>query len=286
MSTIYPVPDSPRPVALAPAYQDYLAESRPGSVDMPGGRWDYRAGGRGEETILFLPGSLRRGEVWFPVAQSLAPRYRFVALSPPPIANMEEMVAGCLAVLAKEGIETFHAVGHSFGGMAAQALARLAPERVKSMALFNSAAPAAHNPAYMRWAFTSGLEMAAWCSKAVPDALARWIYPRRLSRTFLSTVSEEERGFWQAFLTRAIGDLGMQDICAVTLVAVPSFFRASTYTTDDLAGWGGRVLLVTAKDDTTMPPVTLKGLQKLYPRATCHAFTRGGHLAPLTRWEP
>lgn len=284
MCIIEPVPARSKPSALAPAYHEYMANSRAGAIAGPRGTWHYRAGGEGGETILFLPGSLRRGEVWFPVAQSLSPRFRFVAPSPPPIANMEEMVAGCLAVLEAEGIDTFHAVGHSFGGMAAQALARLAPQRVLSMALFNSAAPTPHNPALLRWAFTSGLEIAAWLSKAVPDALARWVYPLRLSHTFV-TVSEEERGFWRGFLTDAIGDLGMEEICAVTLNAVPRFFRDRAYHPTDLEDWAGKVLLVTAKDDTTIPQAAQRGLYRLYPKARRHTFPRGGHLSPLTRWE-
>lgn len=261
-----------------------MAGCEQSEVRTPHGVWKIYSGGKGNETILFLPGSLRKAEVWFPVADALSGQFRFVAPSPPPIETMEEMVSGCLCVMDAHGVDKFHAVGHSFGGMAAQALAHHMPNRVLSLSLFNTAAPTPLNSSGIHWAFTSGLTFLARLSMQVPDKWARWGYPRRLERTHLRTVSDGEKSFWTQFLTEGNERLSMEEIGAITLRAVPRFFRDTSFRLGDFRNWHNRVLLVNAEDDATIPRGAQRGLHALHPHAKVKSFATGGHLLPITRW--
>ena len=55
------------------------------------------------------------------------------------------------------------------------------------------------------------------------------------------------------------------------------------YAPDDLAGWGGRVLILEADDDPLFPPAARDALRALYPGAEVHTFHGTGHAAAVLR---
>lgn len=102
----------------------------------------YRAG-QGDG-VLLIQGVGARAEVWRPQVQELAGQYDTVAFDNRGIGgsrilggalDVATMADDALAIMDAAGIQRFHVVGHSMGGVIAQEVALRAPERVKSLAL-------------------------------------------------------------------------------------------------------------------------------------------------------
>ena len=106
----------------------------------------YAVAGAGP-AVLLIQGVGIAGAGWRPQIDGLLDSFRLVAVDnrgidgcvlPPGPLTIEDMAADTLAVMdhlrEREGIERFHVVGHSMGGVIAQELALSAPERVESLA--------------------------------------------------------------------------------------------------------------------------------------------------------
>ncbi|MFA5787411.1 MAG: alpha/beta fold hydrolase [Actinomycetota bacterium] len=92
--------------------------------------------------LVFGVGFARWG--WDPIAQPLAEKYRLVLIDnrgigesdvPTPPYRVREMAADVIAVMDDAGVERAHVVGTSLGGLIAQELAIIYPERVDKLVL-------------------------------------------------------------------------------------------------------------------------------------------------------
>jgi pimeloyl-ACP methyl ester carboxylesterase len=113
--------------------------SRPSAVvrpDMPiedaGGPVDYEERGRGP-SIVFVPGSCSTGAAWRPIISHCEAQFRCIATSLPGYGGTAERrsagdpsivhVATALEAVIRRAASPVHLVGHSFGGLAALAVA-------------------------------------------------------------------------------------------------------------------------------------------------------------------
>ena len=120
------------------------AKVRPRSLEREGGvRLRYTVTGDGA-AVLFVQGVGVHGDGWWPQVDALCDRFtcltfdnRGMGRSQPAGApvRVEQMAEDALAIMDAEGIDRFHVVGHSMGGLIAQQVALGAPVRVKSLAL-------------------------------------------------------------------------------------------------------------------------------------------------------
>jgi pimeloyl-ACP methyl ester carboxylesterase len=127
-------------------------EPSPGifSLRRPGARVTYRAArrtaGRGP-AVLLVQGVGVSGQGWRPQIEGLQDRFTLVAPDNRGVdgsdvaagtVTIEHFASDALAAMDAEGIEQFHLVGHSMGGLIAQEIALLAPQRVKSLVFMNT----------------------------------------------------------------------------------------------------------------------------------------------------
>jgi pimeloyl-ACP methyl ester carboxylesterase len=119
-------------------------------IDEAGGPIDYAEGGSGP-TIVLVPGSCSTGAAWRPVVRALGDRFRWVTTSLLGYGGTAERRTPCDCSISHEAdiLESLirraggpvHVVGHSFGGLAALAVALR--ERVPLASLTILEAPAA-----------------------------------------------------------------------------------------------------------------------------------------------
>ena len=112
-------------------------------VDTKGARIHYVCDGRGP-AVLLIQGVGVIGNGWKPQVDGLKDEFTLISIdnrgiglssqSTTPL-SIEDMATDALAVADVEGIERFHLVGHSMGGVIAQHLALTAPARVMSLTL-------------------------------------------------------------------------------------------------------------------------------------------------------
>jgi pimeloyl-ACP methyl ester carboxylesterase len=102
------------------------------TIEEPRGRVDYEESGRGL-TVVFAPGSCSTGAAWRPIISHCEARFRCVTTSLPGYGGTAERrsaddpsiahVAAALESVIRRTGSPVHVVGHSFGGLAALAVA-------------------------------------------------------------------------------------------------------------------------------------------------------------------
>jgi maspardin len=106
-----------------------------------GALWQYVTLGKGDSTVIFLPGAIGNYYIWWQQLLALSEDLRLISFSYPSLGSMECVQSGLNAVLRKEGIDRFHIIGSSMGGYIAQYLASTQPERLLSATFANSFVP-------------------------------------------------------------------------------------------------------------------------------------------------
>lgn len=112
-------------------------------VEVNGARLSYRVAGSGDPVIC-VQGVGVAGSGWQPQVAALATRYSTITFDNRGIGestlgsgalSIGLMAQDVLAIMAAEGIERAHLVGHSMGGLIALAVATEHPQRVRSLSL-------------------------------------------------------------------------------------------------------------------------------------------------------
>ena len=109
----------------------------------------YRWLGEGADPLVLIPGLGGKGTSWEPFLSAACARFRTLAFDPPgsgaapalrgPV-TIRQLACATLALLDHVGIERTAVIGRSMGGMIAQELALLAPERVSRLVLVSTTA--------------------------------------------------------------------------------------------------------------------------------------------------
>lgn len=230
-----------------------------------GHTWHFRRAGHGAEVVLLLTGVLGAGDFAFQQVAALERRYRVLIPDYPPVSSLDELVDGIVALLYSEGASRVHVVAGSFGGMAAQALVRRHPGRVRSPVLSHTGTP---EPG------SSARRLATLPLAIFPRSLLRLLFRRRLRGSFA-----EADAFWTRYFTETTARLARADILSRAHVALD--FAEERYGPDDLDTWPGRILILDADHDPLFPERRQQAVRALYPRAEVHTFRGTGHAAAI-----
>ncbi|HVV17668.1 MAG TPA: alpha/beta fold hydrolase [Polyangia bacterium] len=137
------------------------------TVETRGARIAYSDTGAGD-AVLLIQGVGLPGEGWRPQIDGLADRWRVLAFDNRGIGasqlaggavTIEDMAADALAVADAAGAQRIHVVGHSMGGVIAQAVALAAPTRVRSLAFLCTFARGAQAAKLSLGMFVTALRM-------------------------------------------------------------------------------------------------------------------------------
>ncbi len=106
----------------------------------------YSMEGEGHPVVL-LHGYLESSEIWRPLFEELAGRYRVIAPDlpghgmselPPGVPSLEKMGEALFSLFGELGVEHYCLLGHSMGGYLALAMAAQHPEQLRAFCLFHS----------------------------------------------------------------------------------------------------------------------------------------------------
>ena len=112
------------------------------TIEVDGVEWSYFSGGQGQKTILFLHGMGGAYDLWWQQINALESDYKIITYSlPEDINSLEKTSKGIQAILEKEKVDKFYAVGTSMGGYITQYLVRTMPERVEKAVFGNTFPP-------------------------------------------------------------------------------------------------------------------------------------------------
>lgn len=170
--------------------------------------------------------------VWDPVVPALAPGFRLIrpdirghggTTVPRGPYSMEQLAADMLAVMDALGVRTAAVAGISIGGVIAQEMARLAPDRVEALVLIDTALTIPNRGIYSERA---SLVRAQGMGAIVDAVIARWVTPGApahaaapLREALLATDAEGYAGAGEAIAACDLTETSRQ-IDAPTLVLV------------------------------------------------------------------
>jgi pimeloyl-ACP methyl ester carboxylesterase len=96
---------------------------------------------------------------------------------------------------------------------------------------------------------------------------------------------DSERAFWAAYVEELFTERLSKADQLSTVRCLLDFAHSYRLSSDDLADWGERILLIEADDDATFDAEARSRLRALYPGARTHRFEAGGHSPATTRRE-
>jgi pimeloyl-ACP methyl ester carboxylesterase len=238
-------------------------------------RWEYILCGRGEETLLLLPGSPGLGEVAFQLILRFEHIYRIISPGyPAGITTVAGLVDGLVDIMTCEQISQVYIVGGSYSGMIAQQFVRLYPEKVKILVLDHAGVPRRDRTKKYK------------CYRCVISILPLFIIRSllKLGKTLSMLSMPVYRSFWNAYFDEIIATLKKEDYLSRVQVCI-DFDQNYTFTGDDLLHWPGDMLIIESDNDPYVSSQEREALRALYTKAQVHTFHNTSHFAWATEVE-
>ena len=218
-------------------------------------------GRRDGEPVLLVQGLGTDSRGWALQRMAFGRRYRCYAVDnrgvgrsgrPPGPYDLSEMARDALAVLDAEGIDRAHVIGASMGGVIAQIIAVLHPERVRSLVL---ACTSCRHHAWRRELFQEWADAveAGGISALGTDAM-RWLIGPRLRKRF---------GMWVNLLARIL----LQQPRETFVAQVQAILNASDELRFELQHVTAPTLVITGSQDSLTPIGDAEELAEMIPHA-------------------
>lgn len=245
----------------------------------PNARLAYQKHGQGP-AVLLLQGVGVIAEGWRPQIEGLRGRFTLIAPDNRGIGDseatdgrlsVEAMAEDALAIMDAEGIDRFAVVGHSMGGLIAQAVALQAPSRVASLALLCTFARGRHATALTPGMVWLGLRTRVGTRRMRRNAFLEMVMtPARLA--------EQGREALDAFADR-LAELFGHDLADQPPVVMKQLRACARFDVLDRLQALSRIptLVLSAQHDVISRLDTGKELAAAIPGATFHLFPDAAH---------
>jgi len=252
------------------------------TLETAGSQLWYERAGDGP-SVLVLQGVGLIGEGWRPQIDGLADRFRLFApdnrgIGRSTIRNgrltIDDMAADALAIMDAEKCDRFHVVGHSMGGVIAQALALSAPARVLSLSFLCT--------------FARGKDGAAMSLPMLITALRMRIGSRRMRRNaFLELIMPTRclRHVDRVALAEQLRPLFGHDLAEQPSIVFAQLRAMSTYDARPRLGELGHIptLVMSASEDRVAAPPNGRALAGYIPGARYIEIADAGHGVTIHR---
>jgi pimeloyl-ACP methyl ester carboxylesterase len=230
--------------------------------------WRYHDAGAGGDVIVFLHGMGGSGDIWFQQIEALRERFRCIAVTYPPLPNLDLLRSGVWGILDQEKISRVYLVGSSMGGYLAQFLAAKDPARIRKVVLGNTFPPNDIIPRRARM----GVRYLPW----VPEWAIMTGMRRNAQQVLFPAAGNSE--LVNAYLyEQTCGFMRKPDVIARCACLCQAFAPP------DLNGLGIPALIIEADNDPMVDVELRDMLRATYPSAAVKVFHRAGHFPYLNR---
>lgn len=252
----------------------------PKRLTFGGAQWEYIACGRGEQTLLLLPGALSVGESTFPLITAFENEYRIIAPSYALSLRMTGLCEGIAHILETEDVNQVHVIGGSYGGLVAQYFVRKYPDKACSLVLSHTF--------LMTPKFEKPLKIAGKLFPALPRSLFVPLLKLRFNKMLLSTLraaKHSEFEFWRAYLNEAVASDRLKEVAVHQNKCLLELARQPQFAEDDLKEWRGKILIIDSDDDPAISAKDRVLLRNTYPQAQVQTFCDAGHASSILKRE-
>lgn len=246
--------------------------------------WNYILCGEGKETILLLTGGAGRGDSWFLHILELEKKYRVLSLTYPLIASrMEQLVNGIAEITQREGIDSFHVIGQSFGGIVAQCLAQKYPKKIRGLILSHTTTNSLMLNSEIREKKIKQLKKKNKIFSIIPFWLMRFIMKKKLAK-IINPIGKES-AFWKAYFMEIFQDKSSKQASHSLIKCMIDFAENYRFNKNDFEEVGKRAFIMESDTDKAFTPVEKKTLKELFPEAKIKVFLGTGHLSISVKRE-
>lgn len=233
--------------------------------------------------VLLIQGVGVVGEGWRPQIDGLSDRFTLVAFDNRGFGRsiaaggpltIEAMAGDSLAIMDALGFDRFHVVGHSMGGVIAQAVALRAPERIASLAFLCTFARGKDGAKMSLPMLATSLRMRVGTRQMRRNAFLELIMPARY-------LQQTDRAALTRRLEPLFGyDLARQPLFVMKQLGAMAQFKASS----QLSRLSGiPTLVVSATEDRVAPPANGKALAAAIPGSRYVELSEAGHGVTIHR---
>ena len=254
---------------MNPADRDRLGRLHPEAVEVVDGlRWGVIDTGPAAsgKTLLLLPGTLGRADIFWQQILALEDRVRVLAVTYPRNADLDRWVACLARLLDRRDIAEATVLGSSLGGYLAQLFAARRPGRTTGLIAANtlsSTAGIADRPPYS--ADIAALPVAAM-RRGYGDRLEAW-----------GAAHPEQSGLVALLLAEVDGRIPAGHLKArMQALKVAPPLPPVGLTPDDIA-------IVECADDPIVPPPIRESVHAHLDAGVCYRFRHGGHFPYVVR---
>lgn len=253
-------------------------------------KWEYLSGGKGNKTIVILPGGLQNAESCFDIMNAFEHNYRVLIITVAGAKTINELCDTLNTILDYEKIHKIFLFGRSLGGLLAQSYVRRNQNKVEKLILSHTAAPSSKT-------FINKVVKPIMIQNILlslsPMFLVRFVVKKIGTQTQLvknAGISDTwslmtpqhrvlRRAFQQEFIPKHMTKKLLKTTCWLTL----DFYRHEKFTARDLDNWKGKILITRTDNDPLMQDDG--EFIKLYPQAKFYTFTKTGHLTDFIQFE-
>ena len=226
--------------------------------------------------VLLVTGLGGTAAFWAPIVARLKDHFRVITADARGIAastrgtakvDIDRLSLDCFAILDAVGSKRAAIVGHSTGGVIAQTMGLMQPERISGLGLSGTWVKADR---YMHGLFRSRLEVL----RLAPQEYA-------VGTMFVGYPAGWLKDNWQAHesaLKAYPATRQAQDVIAERIAAILAFDRSA-----EIGRLKMPVLVNGAEDDQIVPAYLQRDLAAAIPAAQLHMLATGNHFYPLTR---
>jgi len=236
--------------------------------------WDVIESGAGAHTVVLLPGGGGSSESQFPLIAALESQMRVLSIGcPATLRTVRDAIDGLKTLLDEYDASACFLLGHSLGGIFAQAFAMKVPERVEGLILANVA-----NYSPQRGRMVCAILHSA---RHMPKSATVALLSARVKRLLKG---HPDRDFWLEYFThdelQRVGNEGIANRGSCIGDSIAHWSESL-----DAEKYQGPTLLLESDNDTAFTIAERQAFRASYPHAHVHTFRGAGHLSSITRHD-
>ncbi len=231
--------------------------------------WRYRIVGKGEQTVVVLPGALGAGDLFTQHIAELLPDVHLVTAEYLPANSVSEFLDAFEAILKAENVQKPIVYGGSFGGLLAQCWARRNPQSITALILSGAVAPdAKHISKYRRM-----LKILPF----LPMPLVRLL--TSMAAIKMTKTLPKNKELWRTELQNLGSKIQREDLASRYNTAM-DYDQNFHFMPNDLSEMP--ILLLEGSEDRVANKKARDQMRALYPHAEVTTVEGAGHSVLLT----
>ena len=225
--------------------------------------WDI---GEGSTAMVFLPGGMGNGEMWFPYLNDLSLDMRCIAFSLPECKKMEDFARQIHRILTENlDVEKVLLVSNGIGGLIGQTYVRMYKDEVIGQILLTCGAPVKGLTSDITERWTSRTRLALRYKFSPFDAMRRQLGYQAFHNMCPEEL-QEGMAFWRSYISETYEVMVYKkQFINLNCVALPDIYKRLPFEIGDMKDWTGKTLILESEGDQYYGEKERGLLKQLYP---------------------